>query len=352
LVRPCPAKELAQPELAFLPLAGLLQFDMPWGRAGGTDMENLVEAVGDQTFIRVAEVWTPDGDNLHLASGEYGALSCFAEASRKTSFAKGEGLPGRAWGEQRPILMSTQRDAGFVRSEAATEAGLTSAVAIPVFAASELKAVLVVMCGADAHHAGAIEIWEDRDDKLQLDDGYYGHAESFAAVSREISFGRGQGLPGGVWAANTPILLRDLGRMGSFLRSRQASDIGLKTGLGVPIPVPGSKRYVLTLLSGPRTPIARRFELWDARAQRIGSTRRAVLADGICERDGPLWPQLNPPVDQVSVGAWDGPVGRVLGSGLPYVQASGPGLPAGYTQMIALPIYRETELAHVVAWYL
>jgi hypothetical protein len=315
-------------------------------------METLNRTRGDQTFIRVAEVWTPDGDNLQLAGGEYGALSDFAEVSRTTSFAKGQGLPGRAWAEQRPIVMSTLGEAGFVRSEAAAEAGLTSAVAIPVFAGSELKAVLVVMCGVNADQAGAIEIWEDRNERLRLDDGYYGHAESFAAASREMSFGHGQGLPGGVWAANTPILLRDLGRAVAFLRSRQASETGLKTGLGVPIPVPGSKRYVLTILSAPQTPIARRFELWDARGQRTGSTRRAVLVDGICERDGPLGPQQNPPVDQVAASAWEGPVGRVLGSGLPYVQASSAGLPAGYAQMIALPVYREAELAHIVAWYL
>ena len=314
-------------------------------------MAVLNEVSSEQTFIRVAEVWTPDGDNLQLAGGEYGPLSAFAEASQKTSFARSEGLPGRAWAEQRPIVMSTLSDSGFVRSKAAAEAGLTSAVAIPVFAAAELKAVLVVMCGADPDHAGAIEIWQDRDEKLQLDDGYYGHAESFAAASRQMSFEHGQGLPGGVWAANTPILMRDLGRAGAFLRSRQASEIGLTSGLGIPIPVPGGKRYVLTLLSGSRTPIARRFELWDARG-RAGSARRAVLVDGICERDGPLWPQQNPPVDQASASAWDGPVGRVLGSGLPYVQSNGSGLPAGYTQMIALPIYRGTELAHVVAWYL
>ena len=154
--------------------------------------------------------------------------------------------------------------------------------------------------------------------RLRLDDGYYGHAKSFEAVSRTMSFGHGQGLPGGVWAANTPILLRDLGSAGAFLRSKAASESGLKTGLGLPVPVPGYARYVLTLLSAPRTPIARRFELWDARAQRVGSTRRAILIDGICQREGPLWSKQNPPVDPVSVGAWEGPVGRVLGSGLPH----------------------------------
>ena len=315
-------------------------------------MEGLLETPGDRTFIRVAEVWTPDGEVLRLMDGNYGTLSAFAEISRNTSFAKGQGLPGRAWAEERPIVLNKFGKDTFLRSEAAFAAGLTSAVAIPVFAAGSLKAILVLLCGTDADHAGAIEIWEDRDGKLILDDGYYGNAEAFAAVSRTMSFGHGQGLPGGVWAAKTPILMRDLGRSGAFLRSGQASEANLTTGLGVPVPVPGGKRYVLTLLSSPITPIARRFELWDARPQRVGTARRAELIDGFCEREGQLWPQQNPPVDPKSVAIWEGPLGHVLGTGLPHVQSGLTGLPAGYTQMIALPIYQEDVLAHVVAWYL
>lgn len=315
-------------------------------------MAGLLETPGGQTFIRVAEVWTPNGDVLRLMDGNYGTLSAFAEISQKTSFAKGQGLPGRAWAEERPVVLNNFGNDTFFRSEAAAAAGLTSAVAIPVFAAGDLKAILVVLCGTDADHAGAIEIWEDRDGKMVLDDGYYGNAESFAAVSRTMSFGHGQGLPGGVWAAKTPILIRDLGQPGAFLRSNQASEARLETGLGVPVPVPGGKRYVLTLLSAPHTPIARRFELWDARPQRVGTTRRAELIDGICEREGQLWPQQNPPVDPKSVKMWEGPVGQVLGTGLPHVQAGPTGLPASYAQMIALPIYQETVLAYVVAWYL
>ena len=109
---------------------------------------------------------------------------------------------------------------------------------------------------------------------------------------------------------------------------------------------------MLTLLSAPHTPIARRFELWDARPQRVGPNGRAELIDGICEREGQLWPQQNPPVGPEMVEMWEGPVGHVLGTGLPHVQTGLTGLPAGYAQMIALPIYQETVLAYVVTWYL
>jgi hypothetical protein len=126
----------------------------------------------------------------------------------------------------------------------------------------------------------------------------------------------------------------------------------LKTGLGLPVPVPGDRTFVLALLSSPNTPIARRFEIWDARREITGAKNKAIRTDGICKIEGPLWPRENPPVDAVTTWAWQGPVGQVLGTGLPHVQTDTAGLPEGYKSMVALPIYHDTELAHVVCWYL
>lgn len=314
-------------------------------------MERRADPVSD-TFVRVAEVWVPKGDKLVLADADYAHSPTFAEASMVQSFARGEGLPGKVWENEMPIVLKEFGGSFFKRTEAAAEAGLTSAVAIPVFAENTLKAVLVLFCSSDADHKGAIEVWEYMEERLTLADGYYGSATEFEAASRGISFSHGQGLPGGVWAANTPILKRDIARAGSFLRSTQAASVGLKTGLGLPVPTPGDNLFVLTLLSAPNTPIAHRFEIWDARPECVGATRQAQLIDGLCKREGALWAQQNPPVDPPMASAWKGPVGRVLGTGLPYVQREGAGLPAGYTSMFALPIYHEADLAYVVACYL
>ncbi|OCX67079.1 hypothetical protein BFP70_02625 [Thioclava sp. SK-1] len=305
-----------------------------------------------QTFLRVAEVWVPEGDRLIHKAGDYGSMEGFASASVRESFAKGEGLPGTAWAEGRPVVLKSFDGSYFKRTQAAHDAGLTSAVAIPIFAGKVLKAVLVVLCGGDATHKGAIEIWKDQGDVLMLDDGYYGEAKDFEWVSQHTHFMYGQGLPGAVWAANMPILMRDLGQGYAFVRADSAGKAGLKTGLGLPIPMPDDKSMVLTLLSSPGTPIAHRFEIWDARAEAVGASKKAVLIDGICAKEGPLWAQQNPPVDPPTVGAWQGPVGQVLGSGLPHVHSDATGLPAGYSTMVGLPVYRETELAYVVAWYL
>ena len=185
-----------------------------------------------RTFISVSEVWIPKGDVLELSEGNYGSLDSFAEASQRESFRKGEGLPGRAWDEARPIVLKELDGSYFKRADAAREVGLTSAVAIPVFAGDVLLAVLVVICADDEERMGAIEVWTERDSMLHLDDGYYGAAKHFEWVSQHTQFPHGQGLPGGVWASGTPILMRDLGSGYRFVRADSAGRAGLTNGLG------------------------------------------------------------------------------------------------------------------------
>ena len=300
-----------------------------------------------KTFIQVSEVWVPKDGRLVLAEGDYGTLDAFAEASRHASFAKGEGLPGKAWADQRPVVLKGFDGSYFKRIEAATEAGLTSAVAIPVFDLDELKAVLVVLCGDDDNRTGAIEIWRESGDLLMLDDGYYGAAKHFEWISQHTHFPRGQGLPGAVWASLTPILMRDLGSGYRFIRADSAGKAGLTTGLGLPVPSPTGEISVLTLLSARGTPIARRFEIWDARPARVGKTGGAELIDGICAREGRLWDEDNPR----KAAAWQGHIGRVLGTGLPLAERGGPGLVAGYDSIVALPVHLNGHLSHIVAWY-
>jgi hypothetical protein len=78
----------------------------------------------------------------------------------------------------------------------------------------------------------------------------------------------------------------------------------------------------------------------------MGTSGKAVLVDGICAREGALWSDENPRHAE----AWKGVIGRVLGSGLPVVEGKGAGS-AGYDSVVALPIHKDGELAHVVAWY-
>lgn len=311
-------------------------------------MDNVASTEpAERTFVEVAEVWVPEGDRLVWSSGNYGALEAFQSASEKQSFAKGEGLPGKAWAEARPVVLKGFDGSYFLRAEAARAAGLTSAVAVPIFAGAKLKAVLVVLCADDDVRTGAIEVWSENAGLLMLDDGYYGAAKQFEWVSKHTHFPRGQGLPGGVWAANAPMLMRDLGSGYRFIRASSAGQAGLTTGLGLPIAVPGGRTFVMTLLSARGTPIARRFELWKARGSGADGAKEAVLTDGICQRDGPLWSDET----EKTVAVWQGPIGQVLGSGIPLVQYAAAAPNAGYPSVVAVPLYRDTAISHVVAWY-
>ncbi len=312
-------------------------------------MDTVIDA-RVKTFIQVTEVWVPQDGRLVLASGNYGGLDAFHDATRAISFGKGEGLPGKAWAEQRPVGLKGFDGSYFQRIEAAAEAGLTSAVAVPVFDGDTLRSVLVVLCGDDDGRIGAIEVWSELDGLMMLDDGYYGAAKHFEWVSQHTHFPRGQGLPGGVWSARTPMLFRELGSGYRFIRADSAGKAGLTTGLGLPVPVPHDRQFVLTLLSARGTPIARRYEIWDARPERVGKSPAAVLTDGICERDGPLWTDDNDaPPRRVTVN--QGNIGKVLATGLPLVVSGSPALTESYGSMVALPIYQAGAIAHIVAWY-
>lgn len=297
-------------------------------------------------FILATEVWIPgpSGDVLLRSEGVYGPLKPFEAAAEEHGFGPGEGLPGRAWKEARPILLTDLSDPAFLRAGPAGEAGLAAAAAIPVFSGATLKGVLVLFCGRDEAHVGALEIWRGQDALMSLDAGFYGAAAAFAEVSRATSFQRGQGLPGGVWGAGAPILMRDLGSSAGFVRAAAARAAGLTTGLGLPVATPSGAPYVVTLLSGRATPIARRFELWDATPARAGRPAAATLADGLCDVEGPLWGA------ERKLSAWQGPVGRALATGAPVAEPTPAGA-AGYAGMVALPQHVHGEVARVAAWY-
>lgn len=93
------------------------------------------DEVGEDTERLVpSEVW-------HLEDPE--RYTGFREASGRIAFRRGEGLVGRVFDSGRADwLVDASRAPGFLRAEAAAEAGLRSALAVPVLAGEEVAAVL------------------------------------------------------------------------------------------------------------------------------------------------------------------------------------------------------------------
>ena|SRR5687767_13088806 len=73
-------------------------------------------------------------------------------------------------------------------------------------------AVMVLFCGEDEKHVGAIELWHNDPEvshEMGLVDGYYGTADMFEFNSRHTKFPRGFGLPGHAWKAGMPLIIKD-----------------------------------------------------------------------------------------------------------------------------------------------
>jgi hypothetical protein len=292
-------------------------------------------------FIRALEYWVPSPDRsmLEFGGGLYGAATRFAEISRRLCFGRGEGLPGQAWEAGHPIVLKAFEGSYFRRIAAARAEGLTCGIAVPIFAGDFLNAVMVIFCGDDDAHAGAIELWHNdphasRD--MTLIDGYYGSTgDTFEFISRSTSFRPGSGLPGLAWQQQLPVFLEDLGRGSGFLRADSAVRVGINRGFAMPCSTPGDEHYVMAFLSALATPIAQRVEIW------VPDVTGALLrrSTGFSEAEG----SLGPLADTIARG--EGPIGRAFESGVPAVVEPA----AGGLSLAAIPVVQQGRLAAVLA---
>lgn len=299
-------------------------------------------------FLKAAEIWLPDRDaaRLSLGSSYYGEVPAFADASRDMHFSLGQGLPGQTWEVGHPLIWTDLDRETFMRSGAARDSGLSSAISIPVFGCDFLQAVLVLFFAGGEDLSGAVELWTsnlDNDSELTLLDGYYGDLERFEWISRRLTVMRGRGLPGEAWASERPVIIEDLGASNSFLRARNAAEAGITTGLALPMLRDGMPAHIVTLLSAKGTPIARRFEIWT-----VQPDGRLRFRDGYCD-DGT---DLHAEYVDVSYARGDGPMGLVWLTGEPRIGAfvnSAAGADEREQQMILLPVTDRQKMVAVVA---
>ncbi|WP_085315659.1 GAF domain-containing protein [Derxia lacustris] len=308
-------------------------------------------------FIQVCEVWVPhpSRDYLVLHSGSYGPHDELAELSRKLLWSHGEGLPGRAWETGAPVFLHDLNPSVFKRSDIAQRLGLSSGLALPVCAGEFLTGVLVLLCGDADSAVGALEIWGAEPDEpkyLGLVDGHYGRAAGFGKSSQDVTFARGFGLPGRAWASGLPELMTGLGSSPDFLRAAIARQCGIDLGLAIPFGIDGESPRVVTLLSAPATPVARRIEIWTVDTAR----EHLVFRDGWCN----AVPNLDRVYDGVQLTRSDSTVGRAWRCGIPMVvsqlAASGSALgvaavTAGLDTMVAIPVFERGWVRAVVALY-
>ncbi len=312
-----------------------------------------------KTFIKVVELWVPDRTRTRL---EYGGGLCggefseFRTLSENALFAYGEGLPGKAWASGHPIVLTKFEDSYFKRIDEAKEAGLTCGVALPVFAGEFLTAVMVLLCGDDDEHIGAIELWHNDPEvsyEMGLVDGYYGTADMFEFNSRHTRFPRGFGLPGRTWKAGMPLIIKDLHNAKRFLRWEEASEIGINCGVGIPYKTSPDQTWVVSFLSAQATPIALRFEIW------VPDQSREVLVfqSGDCSKNT----DLEALYLSKTIRKGEGSIGGAWATGMPAVNenlkhdesiAASLARKSGMNQIVALPVIEGALLKAMLAWYL
>lgn len=300
-----------------------------------------------ETFIKVIEIWIPDRSRtrLEFGSGIYGNLSEFKRVSEQQSFCYGEGLPGRAWMLGHPIVFTTFDPSYFKRTVEAQQAGLSSGIALPVFAGDFLMAVVVFLCGGK-HQAGAIEVWREQPglQSMQVVDGYYGSLSAFEQFSRNLSMQKGEGIPGVAWSSGMPVLLENLENEVNFIRASEAANAGIVTALGIPMTNDRGEHYVLTFLSAKTTPIAKRIQIWipDLNKQQL------ICQRGFSKQQNDLAALFESDPVHKGVGA----LGRVWLTGMPLIT----GNPNTHYQtdleflssMLAIPLIHQGRMTSIV----
>lgn len=119
---------------------------LPIHRAGKVAHVVILLSSAASPIARAFEVWLPYGHELVLEAAHYSAgLEEFADSSRDTVFRKGEGLPGRAFASELPVVFDQLRGPAFARYAAAARAGLEVGLGWPILDALGVRAVVCLL---------------------------------------------------------------------------------------------------------------------------------------------------------------------------------------------------------------
>jgi len=108
-----------------------------------------------------------------------------------------------------------------------------------------------------------VEVWvpDPEGHLLEFGGGLYGAAREFGAVSRQMCFGRGEGLPGRAWEAGHPIILKEL-QGGYFQRAAAAKAAHLACAVALPVFFADKFKAVVVFFCGDEDEHRGAIELW------------------------------------------------------------------------------------------
>jgi PAS domain S-box-containing protein len=111
-------------------------------------LEIVLRRVCEKCRWVIGQAWLVSDDGKHLTCSPawfstVAGLEQFRAVSEAYRFVPGEGLPGRVWASGQPAwIRDVTADANFPRAEAARQAGLRGALAIPIVSSDKVVAVI------------------------------------------------------------------------------------------------------------------------------------------------------------------------------------------------------------------
>ncbi|APZ92718.1 PAS domain S-box protein [Fuerstiella marisgermanici] len=114
-----------------------------------TVIPEVLHALLDALEAEVCLLWRPDESGklltcVEASTGDH-ARQSFVDFSRQLTFSKGEGLPGIAWKQRKPIWFEDLQNADdFARSKVAHENNLVSGIATPIVVGKKFKGVIEI----------------------------------------------------------------------------------------------------------------------------------------------------------------------------------------------------------------
>ncbi|MEP6716831.1 MAG: PAS domain S-box protein, partial [Terriglobia bacterium] len=108
----------------------------------------VIQAICEAEFFEFGSIWEvdPAAGVLHCRETWHGPDfdgSALAAQMRSTTFAIGEGLPGRVWASgEMHVVPNVLLDSGFRRGSMLTAAGLRGALAFPIFVGHDVAGVI------------------------------------------------------------------------------------------------------------------------------------------------------------------------------------------------------------------
>ena len=128
------------------------------------------------------------------------------------------------------------------RKNAEKRIRLFSEIAIAVSSAPDIAAVFSIVlkkvCEVSQWHYGEMWVPDKSGEYLECSSSWYssnGHFDIFRDQSVKYRFQRGEGLPGRAWNSKKPEVIIDLAQDVNFPRKKIASEVGLKSGIAIPI---------------------------------------------------------------------------------------------------------------------